>query len=233
METPLSVKILVVEDNKKLANFLSRAFTEEGFVVDSATDGRVALKQLEAIAYDLVVLDWMLPGQDGVAVCRELRARGSRVPVLMLTARAEVGERITGLDAGADDYLPKPFDLGELMARARALLRRAQGGDSVVHRVAGFVLDRMQRTATLDGRPLDLTAREFALLMHLAREAGRVVPRSELLAKVWQTSFDPGSNVVEVHVKNLREKLGEKAGLIETVRGSGYRLALPPAPPPK
>jgi DNA-binding response OmpR family regulator len=220
------MKILVVEDNKKLANFLSRAFTEEGFVVDSAADGRTALKQIEAIAYDLVVLDWMLPGQDGVAVCREVRSRGSRVPILMLTARAEVGERILGLDAGADDYLPKPFDLGELMARARALLRRTQGGDAVTLRVGGFALDRVERTATFEGRPLDLTAREFALLMHLAREAGRLVPRSELLAKVWQTSFDPGSNVVEVHIKNLREKLGNEASLIETVRGSGYRLAL-------
>ncbi|MDB4995791.1 MAG: transcriptional regulator [Myxococcaceae bacterium] len=220
------VKILVVEDNKKLANFLSRAFTEEGFVVDSAADGRTALKQIEAIAYDLVVLDWMLPGQDGVAVCRELRSRGSRVPILMLTARAEVGERILGLDAGADDYLSKPFDLGELMARARALLRRTQGGDAVTLRLGGFILDRVERTASFDGRTLELTAREFALLMHLAREAGRVVPRSELLAKVWQTSFDPGSNVVEVHVKNLREKLGNEASMIETVRGSGYRLVL-------
>jgi DNA-binding response OmpR family regulator len=220
------VKILVVEDNKKLANFLSRAFTEEGFVVDSAADGRTALKQIEAIAYDLVVLDWMLPGQDGVAVCRELRSRGSRVPILMLTARAEVGERILGLDAGADDYLSKPFDLGELMARARALLRRTQGGDAVTLRVGGFILDRVERIASFDGRTLDLTAREFALLMHLAREAGRVVPRSELLAKVWQTSFDPGSNVVEVHIKNLREKLGSESTMIETVRGSGYRMVL-------
>lgn len=230
METRRPVKILVVEDNKKLANFLSRAFTEEGFVVDSVTDGRVAFKQLEAIPYDLVVLDWMLPGQDGVALCRELRERGSRVPILMLTARAEVGERILGLDAGADDYLSKPFDLGELMARARALLRRTQGNDNITLRVAGLVLDRLQRTATLEGRSLDLTAREFALLMHLAREAGRVVPRTELLAKVWQSSFDPGSNVVEVHIKNLREKLGVGASLIETVRGSGYRLALPSPP---
>jgi two-component system, OmpR family, response regulator len=220
------LKILVVEDNKKLANFLARAFTEEGFVVDSAADGRTAVKQIEAIPYDLVVLDWMLPGQDGVAVCRELRARGSRVPILMLTARAEVGERILGLDAGADDYLSKPFDLGELMARARALLRRTQGADGVTLRIGGFVLDRVERTATFDGRSLDLTAREFALLMHLAREAGRVVARSELLTKVWQTSFDPGSNVVEVHIKNLREKLGSEASMIETVRGSGYRLVL-------
>lgn len=227
------MKILVVEDNKKLANFLCRALAEEGFVVDTVTDGVGALKQLEAIPYDLVVLDWMLPGRDGVAVCRELRGRGSRVPVLMLTARAEVGERIVGLDAGADDYLAKPFDLGELMARVRALLRRSQGGDQVVLRIGGLTIDRAQRTAMLDGRSLDLTAREFALLTHLAREAGRVVPRTELLAKVWQTSFDPGSNVVEVHVKNLREKLGPDSSLIETVRGAGYRFVVrPPAAAP-
>jgi DNA-binding response OmpR family regulator len=151
----------------------------------------------------------------------------------MLTARAEVGERIVGLDAGADDYLAKPFDLGELMARVRALLRRSQGGDQVVLRIGGLTIDRAQRTAMLDGRSLDLTAREFALLTHLAREAGRVVPRTELLAKVWQTSFDPGSNVVEVHVKNLREKLGPDSSLIETVRGAGYRFVVrPPAAAP-
>jgi len=226
------MKILVVEDNKKLANFLCRAFAEEGFVVDTVADGAAALKQVEAIPYDLIVLDWMLPGRDGVAVCRELRSRGVRVPVMMLTARAEVGEKIVGLDAGADDYLPKPFDLGELMARTRALLRRAQGSDAVVLRVGGLIIDRAQRSVVLDGRSLDLTAREFALLTHLAREAGRVVPRTELLAKVWQTTFDPGSNVVEVHVKNLREKLGPDASLIETVRGAGYRFVLrPPAAP--
>jgi two-component system OmpR family response regulator len=227
------MKILVVEDNLKLANFLSRAFSEEGFVVDAVTDGATALKQLESIPYDLVVLDWMLPGSDGLAVCRELRARGNRLPILMLTARADVGERIVGLDAGADDYLPKPFDLGELLARTRALLRRAQGGDASVLRVGSLVVDRVQRSATNDGRELVLTAREFALLVYLMREAGRIVPRTELLAKVWQSSFDPGSNVVEVHVKNLREKLGpEGAKMIETVRGAGYRLATRPAKSP-
>lgn len=217
------MKVLVVEDNRKLSEFLVRAFSEEGYVVDGAKDGATALTQSETISYDLIVLDWMLPGMDGVAVCRELRARGNKVPILMLTARADVPERIVGLDAGADDYMPKPFDLGELLARARALIRRTTGVDAIM-RVGPLCIDREERRVLLDGRPIDLTSREFSLLAYLAREAGRSVPRMELLSKVWQTSFDPASNVVEVHVRNLREKLGEHSSLIETVRGVGYRL---------
>lgn len=222
-----AMKILVVEDNRKLASFLLRALVEEGYVVDVVGDGTTAVEQTQSIAYDLVILDWMLPGMDGLSVCRALRARGSQVPILMLTARAEVAERIAGLDAGADDYLLKPFDLGELLARVRARGRRGAGGDPVV-RVGALVVDRADRRVVLDGRRLDLTPREFALMAYLAREAGRVVPRTELLAKVWETAFDPSSNVVEVHVKNLRDKLGPHAALIETVRGVGYRMTAPP-----
>jgi DNA-binding response OmpR family regulator len=222
-----AVKILVVEDNKKLARFLLRALAEEGYVVDVVSDGLTAVQQIQSIAYDLVILDWMLPGMDGLSVCRDVRARGGQVPILMLTARAEVPERIAGLDAGADDYLPKPFDLGELLARVRARGRRGAGGADTV-RVGQLVLDRADRRATLEGRRLDLTPREFALMAYLAREAGRVVPRTELLSKVWETAFDPSSNVVEVHVKNLRDKLGAHATMIETVRGIGYRMAAPP-----
>jgi len=218
------MKILVVEDNKKLASFLSRAFTEEGYAVDVVGTGVTAVQQIQALPYDLVVLDWMLPEMDGLAVCREVRQKGSHVPILMLTARAEVPERIAGLDAGADDYLAKPFDLGELLARVRALGRRASHAESHL-RVGQLVVDRSERRATIDGRRLELTPREFALLAYLAREAGRVVPRTELLAKVWETSFDPASNVVEVHMKNVRDKLGPHAALIETVRGVGYRLS--------
>ncbi|MDC3957377.1 response regulator transcription factor [Polyangium jinanense] len=219
------MKILVVEDNKKLASFLSRALSEEGYAVDVVADGATAIQQIQALSYDLVILDWMLPEMDGLSVCRTVRQRGCQVPILMLTARAEVPERIAGLDAGADDYLAKPFDLGELLARVRARGRRASLVDAVL-RVGPLVVDRADRRATVDGRRIDLTPREFALVAYLAREAGRVVPRTELLAKVWETSFDPGSNVVEVHVKNIREKLGPNASLIETVRGIGYRLAL-------
>jgi two-component system OmpR family response regulator len=219
------MKILVVEDNKKLARFLVRAFAEEGYIVDQVTDGAAALQQIQAIPYDLVILDWMLPELDGLTVCREARARGNRVPILMLTARTDVPEKIAGLDAGADDYLAKPFDLGELLARSRALVRRGVG-DSVL-RVGPLVVDRAERRATLDGKRVDLTPREFTLLAYLAREAGRDVPRMEILAKVWETSFDPGSNVVDVHVKSLRDKLGAHARMIETVRGVGYRIVAP------
>jgi len=224
-----SMKILVVEDNRKLASFLSRALTEEGYTVDVVVDGITAIEQIQALPYDLVILDWMLPEMDGLSVCRELRRKGCPVPILMLTARAEVPERIAGLDAGADDYLAKPFDLGELLARVRARGRRSAFAETTV-RVGPLVVDRAERRALIDGKKIDLTPREFALLAYLAREAGRVVPRTELLAKVWETSFDPGSNVVEVHVKNIRDKLGTFASLIETVRGIGYKLAPIQAP---
>ena len=217
------MKILVVEDNKKLARFLVRALSEEGFIVDQVGDGATAVSQMQAIPYDVVLLDWMLPEMDGLSVCRTVRQRGVRVPILMLTARAEVPERIAGLDAGADDYLPKPFDLAELLARVRALTRRGVGTETVL-RVGPLTVDRGERRALVDGKRIELTPREFALLAYLAREAGRVVPRMEILAKVWEMSFDPGSNVIEVHVKNVREKLGEQSKMIETVRGVGYRL---------
>jgi DNA-binding response OmpR family regulator len=224
------MKLLVVEDNKKLARFLVRAFVEEGYVVDQVGDGATAIQQAQSIGYDLIVLDWMLPELDGLAVCRALREHNVRTPVLMLTARADVNERIAGLNAGADDYLPKPFDLGELLARCRALTRRGAGGEGPL-RAGPLVIDRSERRATLDGRRVELTPREFSLLAYLVREAGRVVPRMEILAKVWEMSFDPGSNLIEVHIKNVRDKLGEHARLIETVRGVGYRF-LAPAPAP-
>ncbi len=219
------MKLLVVEDNRKLASFLQRALSEEGYVVDLVEDGALARTQIAAINYDLVILDWMLPGLDGLSVCRAVRASGSAVPILMLTARAEVGERITGLDAGADDYLAKPFDLGELLARVRALGRRSA---APVLLAGPLRIDRSTQSATLDGRKLELTPRELALLTYLVGHAGKPVPRTELLAKVWDTAFDPGSNVVEVHVKNLRGKLGAHAEALETVRGVGYRWRTEP-----
>lgn len=219
------MKLLVVEDNKRLGHFLKRALEEEGYVTDLVAGGTLALRQAETIDYDLIVLDWMLPDTDGTTVCRVLRARGCLVPIVMLTARAEVSERITGLDAGADDYIVKPFDLGEFLARVRARVRRESGGH-LLH-IGPLVLDRVERRATLSGEVLALTPREFSLLVHLARSAGRIVPRTELLSKVWETTFDPGSNVVEAHVKNLRDKLGAHSRMIETVRGTGYRLTPP------
>ena len=221
------MKILVVEDNKKLARFIVRALTEEGYVVDQVGDGANAIQQGQRIDYDIILLDWMLPDVDGLAVCRELRARGVQVPILMVTARAEIAERIAGLDAGADDYLTKPFDLGELLARLRALKRRGPPVDALL-RVGALSIDRVERRAHAGEVRLDLTPREFSLLAYLAREAGRAVPRMELLSQVWELTFDPGSNVIEAHVKNLREKLGSHATMIETVRGIGYRLVAPP-----
>ncbi len=218
------MKILVVEDDNKLARLLHQALKEEGFVVDTLEDGGDAIRRASSIEYDLIVLDWMLPGADGIAICRALRGRGSNTPILMLTARADISERIMALDAGADDYLPKPFDLGELLARTRALGRRRGGPDGVV-KVGPLTLDRIERHTTLNGHPVELSPREFTLLTYLAKESGRVVPRSELLQRVWGTSDEPGSNVVDAHIKKLREKLGAFANLIETVRGVGYRVA--------
>lgn len=217
------VKILVVEDNKKLARFLHRALSEEGYVVDVLDEGGAALERLSRVGYDLVILDWMLPDLDGLAVCRSLRDRRVVVPILMLTARAEVSERIHGLDAGADDYISKPFDLGELLARVRACIRRGHQGQTS-NRVGRITIERMERRVLVDDRRIELSPREYRLLAYLAKDPGKIVSRSELLANVWEVSFDPGSNVVDVHVKNLRAHLGDAAGQLETVRGVGYRL---------
>jgi DNA-binding response OmpR family regulator len=216
------VKILVVEDDRKLARFLQRVLSEEGYTADWCQSGADALGQAESGLYNLVVLDWMIPDLDGLELCRRLRRLGSTVPILMLTARGELKERVLGLDSGADDYLVKPFEIDELLARVHALLRRSVGQATL--KLGLLAIDRANRSALLDGRPLELTAREFSLLVHLALRAGRVVTRSELLSHVWSTQFDPESNVVEVHVSRLRDKLGPHAALIETVRGRGYRL---------
>ncbi len=219
------MKVLVVEDDKKLARFLAQALTEEGYVVDTCSRGRDALTQAIHIAYSLIVLDWMLPDLDGVTVCREIRRSASNVPILMLTARGEVGERVTGLDAGADDYMTKPFELEELLARVRAAIRRGQSEPQTL-RVGTLTIELVEHIVHVHGTRLDLTPREYSLLVLLARNAGRVVPRSEILSQVWETVRDPGSNVIEVNVKNLREKLGAAGPLIETVRGVGYRMML-------
>jgi two-component system, OmpR family, response regulator len=219
------VKVLVVEDDKKLARFLSQALTEEGYVVDTCGRGRDALAQASHISYSLIVLDWTLPDLDGVTVCREIRRSASNVPILMLTARAEVGERVVGLDAGADDYMTKPFELEELLARVRAAIRRGQTEPQTI-RVGTLTIDLLEHVVHVEGTKLDLTPREYSLLVLLARNAGRVVPRSEILSQVWETVRDPGSNVIEVNVKNVREKLGGSAPILETVRGVGYRLVL-------
>jgi DNA-binding response OmpR family regulator len=219
------VKILIAEDDKKIASFLYRAFAEEGYVVDACRSGREATEQAESIPYELLVLDWMLPDGDGLSVCRALRQAGNRVPILMLTARGEVGEKVAALDAGADDYLTKPFHLDELLARARSLLRRSSAIADVL-RCGPLTIDMRERHVHLDGTRIELTQKEFALLSLLCRNAGRVVSRSEILSQVWEMMHDPGSNVIEVNVRHLREKLGAAATALETVRGQGYRFGL-------
>lgn len=217
-----AVRVLVLEDDQKLARFLARVLTEEGLAVDLCARGVDAIAQSEGGLYDLVILDWMVPDTDGLSVCREIRRTGGTAPILMLTARGETRERVLGLEAGADDYMVKPFEVEELVARVRALLRRTNGFGAL--RCGDLEVDPIARQAKLVGVALTLTNREYALLLHLVHRGDRIVKRSELLANVWGLQFDPGSNLVDVHVSRLRDKLGDRAWMIETVRGVGYRL---------
>ena len=218
------MRILVVEDDKKVASFLEKGLREEGYSVDVAHDGTDGLLNAHVHDYDLLVLDVMLPGKTGLEIVRSLRSRESSVPVLLLTARSDQGDIVLGLDAGADDYLTKPFGFDELVARVRALLRR--GGSSRADRLLydDLELDRVTHKAHRGGVRLDLTPKEFQLLEFLMLNPERVVRRTELLEKVWDLNFDPMSNVVDVHVGHLRRKL-RAAGddpLVHTVRGVGY-----------
>lgn len=222
----IPMRILVVEDEKKVASFLEQGLREEGYAVDVAHDGDEGLMKALVHEYDLLLLDVMLPGKSGLEIVRDLRSRELATPVLMLTARDAERDVVVGLDAGADDYLTKPFGFDELLARVRALLRRggAMRPDRLVY---GHVeLDRVSHVATRRGRRLDLTPKEFQLLEFMLLNAERVVRRTELLEKVWDLSFDPMSNVVDVHVGHLRRKLEDPDGepLLHTVRGVGYVL---------
>jgi DNA-binding response OmpR family regulator len=218
------MRILVIEDDRRLSKFLASALAEEGYVVDACRDGREGLTQAAKNTYSLIVLDWMLPSMDGLAVCRDIRRAGSVVPILMVSARTEIDERVAALDAGVDDYLPKPFHLNELLARVRAGIRRGRVEERAI-RIGTLAVDVVDRIVTVEGSRIDITPREFTLLVLLARNAGRVVSRGEILAHVWRaTREQPGSNLIEVNIKNLREKLGPSAPKVETVRGAGYRL---------
>jgi heavy metal response regulator len=223
------MQILVVEDERKVASFIRQGLQEEGHAVEVAADGAAALDLLLASpGYDLVVLDVMLPGRDGFEVLKTLRQRKIRTPVLLLTARDGVADKVTGLDLGADDYLTKPFAFEEFLARVRALLRRGAAQSAPVLKLADLSLDPATREVTRDGRRITLTAREYALLEYFLRNAGRVLTRPMIAQHVWGLDFDPESNIVDVYVGYLRRKVdGEGAHrLLHTVRGAGYKLAV-------
>lgn len=222
------MRILVVEDEPRVAGFLERGLREEGHAVDVAATGEEALDRTRSFPpYDVVVLDVLLPGLDGFEVARRLRARGNSSPILMLTARDAREDVIRGLDLGADDYLAKPFDFSVLLARLRALVRRHERGDAAVLQWEDVVLDRLRREARRGGRRLDLTPTEFRLLEAVMEGAGKIVPRNELLERVWGLDFEPGTSVIEVHLANLRSKLeaGGASRVVHTIRGQGFRMA--------
>ena len=225
------MRVLLVEDEPTAAHVLAKGLREQAYAVDIAGDGGSALFQVETTNYDAVILDVMLPVRDGMDVCRSIRASGSAVPILMLTARDAVDARIEGLDAGADDYLVKPFDFGELLARLRALVRRGQHAILPERLTVGtLVLDTRSRSAWMREKEVFLTAKEYALLEYLARRAGDVVSRGDIAEHVWDEHYDPLSNVVDVYVQRLRRKLdlpGTESS-IRTRRGEGYQLVTAP-----
>jgi two-component system OmpR family response regulator len=214
------MKLLIVEDERDLAHALKRTLEEEGFVVDLAPDGDEAYFALSEIAYDVVVLDLMIPKRDGWQLLRDLRAAGWHTPVLALTARDAVNDRVRTLDLGADDYLVKPFAVAELTARLRALVRRAAGHSAPVYTVGNVAVDPAARRVYLDDAPVDLTAREYAILELMVRRRGTLVTRRSICEQIYDETSDVFSNVVDVHIASLRRKLG--AGLIQTRRGHGY-----------
>ena len=220
------MRVLVVEDGIKMASLIRRGLREEGFAADVAVKGEDALWMAGATEYDAIVLDVMLPGIDGFETCRRLRSDGVWAPVLMLTARDSVEDRVSGLDTGADDYLTKPFSFAELLARLRALARRGPVGQPTVLRTGDLYLDPAARSVGRGDTEVDLSAKEFALLETFMRNPGRVLDRLQLLEHAWDYDYENRSNVVDVYVRYLREKIDRPFGVesIETVRGAGYRL---------
>jgi len=220
------MRVLVVEDEARIARFVAKGLREQAYAVDVSVDGDDAVYKASISDYDAIILDVMIPGRDGFQVCSELRATGSAVPIIMLTARDGLADRINGLDSGADDYLVKPFAVAELLARLRALLRRGRHLRPETIRIADLLIDTRARRAVRGGKDLSLTTKEYALLEYLAREQGRVVNRSELAEHVWDEHFDPVSNLIDVHINRLRSKVDNGfVPLIHTRRGAGYMLA--------
>jgi len=218
------MKILVVEDEERVAQFIQKGLKEEGHAVDVSHDGEDGDFLAEVNDYDLILLDVMLPKKNGISVCRAIRERGSVTPVLMLTARDSVEDRVRGLDAGADDYLVKPFAFEELLARVRALLRRRSDSKTPTLQLADLELDPMSRQVSRAGKPIRLTTKEYALLEYLMRNPGKVLSRTLIGEHVWDMNFDPESNVIDVYISHLRNKIdkGHKVSLVHTMRGQGY-----------
>jgi DNA-binding response OmpR family regulator len=220
------MRLLLVEDDARISRFVSKGLQEQSYAVDVVENGNDAVYQVEINDYDVVILDVMIPGMDGFATCRAMRALGKRMPILMLTARDGVDDRIAGLDSGADDYLTKPFEFGELLARLRALLRRPSELRPLEIVVGDLTINTGSQVVKRGNRSILLTTKEYALLEYLARNAGKVVGRSEIAEHVWDETFDPFSNLIEVYINRLRRKLGDDSAkpLLQTRRGSGYVL---------
>lgn len=220
------MRILLVEDEHDAARMLAKGLREQSYAVDTSETGPDGLEKAELNPYDLLILDVMLPGMDGMEMCRRLRRQGSRVPILLLTARGGVTDRISGLDCGADDYLTKPFDFGELLARIRALLRRGTELKDTVLTVGDLSVDTRTHAVTRGGTPITLTAKEYALLEYLVSRPGDVVTRADISEHVWEESYDAFSNLIEVYIQRLRRKLdaGGGAPMLHTRRGEGYVL---------
>ena len=227
------MRILLVEDDRQLRAAVARGLREASCTVEQVGNGTQALAMVADGGYDAIVLDLLLPGEDGISVCKTIRASGNAVPILMLTALDDVEQRIEGLDAGADDYLTKPFDFGELLARLRALTRRHGEGTATEIRVGDLTIDTQARRVRRGDRAIPLTAKEYAFLLFLARNAGRVVSRAELMAQVWGDARHSYSNIIDVYASRLRRKLDddERVPLFTTLRGSGYMVAAPEGSP--
>jgi two-component system, OmpR family, response regulator len=221
------VKVLIIEDERKLASLLRKGLEAQGFVVESAANGDDGFLLATTRPYDAAILDIMLPGRDGLSILRNLRERKIPLPVILLTARSELNERLEGLNLGADDYLTKPFHIEELIARLHAITRRAAGQTQSILAVGDLAMNLLTREVTRAGRNIELTTREFSLLEQLLRSPGRVLTRVEICERVWDYHFDPGTNLVDVYIQRLRKKVDEDAPrkLIETIRGVGYRIA--------
>ncbi|TFE65523.1 DNA-binding response regulator [Methylacidiphilum sp. Yel] len=220
------MRILVVEDEGKICRFIAKGLEAEGFVVDTCNRGEEALLQLLTTPYDAAILDIMLPGPDGISVLKAVREKGVHLPILLLSARSQTRDKIEGLNSGADDYLPKPFSMDELVARLRALIRRTAGVGLSVYKVGNLTLNLVTREVFRGQKKIDLTAKEFSLLELLMRTPGRVFTRTQICEHVWNYHFDPGTNLVDVYIQKLRKKIDEleEQKLIQTVRGVGYKI---------